>query len=93
MLGRIIMDIVQPRQIGCFIGKSGISHVVPNSSANGIIEPIQFSCRNSMYLLREFLHATVNRIKSNQMIMIWKDRPGLKLKIKLQTGLENHALK
>ena len=46
-----------------------------------------------MNFLRHLKNTPVNRIESNQVIVIWKDRPGLQLKLKFLASFENYGLK
>ncbi len=98
MMLRILMHIIQSRQVAPLIGKKSFAIILPQTRpARLVLPPLQLFCRQAVQLLQ---HST-QRLRSafsswtvsHQVIMIREHGPGLQFPIELFHQIEQRLLK
>src|ERR1043166_1976483 len=93
MLHGVLMDIVEPRQVGVLVGQPGIPKVVPHRAAFNPVSSVEFYGRPRVQFPQKLAHGyRIGRAASYEVIVVCKHRPRFKVPDTLPGKGQKHPL-
>ena len=91
---RIIMNVIQPRQIGAFKRNTALPKLKPHLSSRCVIPGIELPGRLHVKLTQKFSQGTrIGWRRCNEVVMIGQHCPGVHVSVEFARALEQGFLK